>query len=331
MARVALLEGEKLAPGESMLAQLVADHPLGTLNGDRFIVRDAEARHTLGGGTVLDPDAPARKRKTPLRLAELAALKTRDPASASRACSTSAGWTCKRAVLEPRRSSPATCRPTRARQRRPRGLGVLGALGSLKDKLRADLAASTNAFPTRRDRKPRAPAACSFPLPAPVFAALAEALLPTAPCSAAAPGCTCRRIPSRSVAKTKRSGSASAPGLPRPRSTRPGCATWPSGQGATSPRCTACCRSWRDRASSTRSCATCSSAEPSAQLAACAGPGAHASGETRAAEFRDKSGLGRKRAIQMLEFFDRVGYTRRVREAHRLRNADMFGSAAQSV
>jgi selenocysteine-specific elongation factor len=35
--------------------------------------------------------------------------------------------------------------------------------------------------------------------------------------------------------------------------------------------------------------------------------------------------------IQLLEFFDRVGYTRRVREAHRLRNPDLFGSAAQSV
>ena len=48
-------------------------------------------------------------------------------------------------------------------------------------------------------------------------------------------------------------------------------------------------------------------------------------GETRAAEFRDRTGFGRKRAIQVLEFFDRVGYTRRVREAHRLRNPDMFG------
>jgi selenocysteine-specific elongation factor len=39
----------------------------------------------------------------------------------------------------------------------------------------------------------------------------------------------------------------------------------------------------------------------------------------RAARFRDRTGLGRKRAIQVLEFFDRVGYTRRARDAHRLR------------
>jgi len=35
-----------------------------------------------------------------------------------------------------------------------------------------------------------------------------------------------------------------------------------------------------------------------------------------AAAFRDATGLGRKRAIQILEFFDRVGYTRRVRDTH---------------
>jgi selenocysteine-specific elongation factor len=42
-------------------------------------------------------------------------------------------------------------------------------------------------------------------------------------------------------------------------------------------------------------------------------------GDVTAATFRDRVGLGRKRAIQILEFFDRVGYTRRVHEAHRLR------------
>ena len=46
-------------------------------------------------------------------------------------------------------------------------------------------------------------------------------------------------------------------------------------------------------------------------------------GRIRAADFRDRIGGGRKRAIQILEFFDRVGFTRRVgdgqRRAHVLR------------
>lgn len=43
------------------------------------------------------------------------------------------------------------------------------------------------------------------------------------------------------------------------------------------------------------------------------------SGEVEARAFRDATDLGRKRAIQILEFFNRIGYTRRVRDAHMLR------------
>jgi selenocysteine-specific elongation factor len=42
-------------------------------------------------------------------------------------------------------------------------------------------------------------------------------------------------------------------------------------------------------------------------------------GGIEAARFRDTIGVGRKRAIQILEFFDRLGYTRRVRSLHVLR------------
>jgi selenocysteine-specific elongation factor len=47
----------------------------------------------------------------------------------------------------------------------------------------------------------------------------------------------------------------------------------------------------------------------------------------QAASFRDATGLGRKRAIQLLEFFDRVGYTRRVKDTHLLRpDTTLFGA-----
>jgi selenocysteine-specific elongation factor len=42
-------------------------------------------------------------------------------------------------------------------------------------------------------------------------------------------------------------------------------------------------------------------------------------GAARAAEFRDRIGSGRKLAIQILEFFDRAGYTHRVRDDHIVR------------
>jgi selenocysteine-specific elongation factor len=37
------------------------------------------------------------------------------------------------------------------------------------------------------------------------------------------------------------------------------------------------------------------------------------------ARFRDAAGLGRKRAVQLLEYFDRIGLLRRVGDTHRLR------------
>ena len=51
----------------------------------------------------------------------------------------------------------------------------------------------------------------------------------------------------------------------------------------------------------------------------------------QAASFRDATGLGRKRAIQLLEFFDRIGYTRRVQDRHLLRPDTMlFGATPGS-
>ncbi len=74
MGRVSLLQGAGIEPGASGHAQIVLDQPVGALRGDRFILRDQSAQQTLAGGVVLDPFAPARKVRTPTRLAVLAAL-----------------------------------------------------------------------------------------------------------------------------------------------------------------------------------------------------------------------------------------------------------------
>ncbi|WP_019578974.1 selenocysteine-specific translation elongation factor [Pseudomonas mandelii] len=74
--RVALLEGASLAPGGQMFAQLLVNAPVLAVKGDRLILRDQSAQGTLGGGQVLDPFAPARHRRSPERLAQLQALAT---------------------------------------------------------------------------------------------------------------------------------------------------------------------------------------------------------------------------------------------------------------
>ena len=80
--RVALLETGALAPGASGLAQLVLDRPMGAAHGDAVILRDQSARRTIGGGTVIDLFAPPRGRARPARLATLKALLLTEHASA---------------------------------------------------------------------------------------------------------------------------------------------------------------------------------------------------------------------------------------------------------
>jgi len=61
-------------------------------------------------------------------------------------------------------------------------------------------------------------------------------------------------------------------------------------------------------------------ADAVAQLAALVAALNTEQGAARAADLRDRIGGGRKVAIHILEFFDRIGYTRRVRDGHVLRS-----------
>ncbi|QRR32830.1 selenocysteine-specific translation elongation factor [Hydrogenophaga sp. YM1] len=74
MGSVAVLEPAVVEPGGSALVQIVLREPAGAWHGDRVVLRDAAASRTLAGGTVLDPLAPVRYRRTPQRLSELQAL-----------------------------------------------------------------------------------------------------------------------------------------------------------------------------------------------------------------------------------------------------------------
>jgi selenocysteine-specific elongation factor len=78
MARVVPLEREESSFGQPELAQLVFAEPLCAARGDRFILRDSQGSRTIGGGAVLDPVAPARKRRAPERLAWLRTLESLD-------------------------------------------------------------------------------------------------------------------------------------------------------------------------------------------------------------------------------------------------------------
>ncbi len=70
--RVAVLDGSSIAPGEAGWVQLLLDREIGALVGDGVVLRDQSAMRTVAGGRVVDPFPPARGRARPERLAELA-------------------------------------------------------------------------------------------------------------------------------------------------------------------------------------------------------------------------------------------------------------------
>jgi selenocysteine-specific elongation factor len=336
MARVALLQGDRLAPGASMLAQLVSDTPLGAVSGDRFILRDAEARHTLGGGTVLDPDAPARKRKTPLRLAELAALEAADAGERLARLLELGGVDLARRAVHWNRADLAGRLPEdsiRIHAGHADWAFSAAHWASLGEKLVADLAGFHERFPDEQGPEATRARRMFFPrLAAPVFAALAETRVDDGSLQKSGPWL---HLPTHTVALS-----------PEDEALWQRVRTWLA-EATLDPPWTRdlAKRAGRDEASTRRLLQKLARQgrlfqvvrdlfylpEAVAQLAGMVQELEHATGETRAAEFRDKSGLSRKRAIQVLEFFDRVGYTRRVREAHRLRNPELFGGDAHRV
>jgi len=73
-AQVLLLERSSLPPGETAYAQLRLAEPLLLVSGDPYLIRTASPAATIGGGIVLDPFPPARRRRSDEALKLLAAL-----------------------------------------------------------------------------------------------------------------------------------------------------------------------------------------------------------------------------------------------------------------
>jgi selenocysteine-specific elongation factor len=84
MARVGPLDDDLHPPDKAVLARLALDKPIGALANDRFVLRDPTATRTIGGGGVLDPFPPRRGRRTAPRLAQLRALRATDTSAALR-------------------------------------------------------------------------------------------------------------------------------------------------------------------------------------------------------------------------------------------------------
>ncbi len=331
MARVALLEGDALEPGAGMLAQIVCDQPIGALWGDGFVIRDAEARHTLGGGRVLDPWGPPRRRKTPQRLAELAALGAASPAARMAGLIDAAAWglDLKRLAIAWNLADPVARLPPGARLVAQSGLAFSTPVWTrLGETLLLGLARFHAQFPdelgpdTARARRMLLPQ-----LAAAAFTALTEDLIGAGRLVRSGPWL---HLPEHRITLTDNERALFE-------RIRPWLAESPFDPPWTRDLAK---RAGVEEAAMRRLMQKLARQgevyqvvkdlfylpEAVSRLAQMLRDLEDGQEAVRAAALRDASGVGRKRCVQILEFFDRIGYTRRLGEIHRLRNADMFAA-----
>jgi selenocysteine-specific elongation factor len=91
MAAVAVLDAERVDPGTWSIAQLHLESPVTAVWGQPFVLRDASAEHTLGGGTVLQPVAARLRRRHTETLVRVEQLASPDPVVRSAAAAWAAG------------------------------------------------------------------------------------------------------------------------------------------------------------------------------------------------------------------------------------------------
>jgi selenocysteine-specific elongation factor len=81
--RIVVLREKAIGAGETEYVQLVFEKPIAAAVGDRFVVRDTSSSRTIGGGAFIDLRAPERRRRTAERRAEIDAMAEREPARAA--------------------------------------------------------------------------------------------------------------------------------------------------------------------------------------------------------------------------------------------------------
>ena len=332
MARVSPLEADRIEPGASTLVRLALDRPIGALAHDRFVLRDATATRTIGGGVVIDPSPPRRGRRTPARLDQLAALQSDEPAAALRALlSLPPHWTDRatffraRNLREPGQSATLASAPAVA-------LADLLFAPQHLDALRADLlarlAAHHGSAPDQPGLQPERLRVATGRLPPAAFRALLDQLLRQRAIAQDGPWL---RLPTHRVVLSpqderlwqgiQQSIEADRFRPPRTRDLARDLAVPEAVMRATLKRLQRMGRLIEVAPDQFFL------RETMAEMAAIAAALAGSDGTLTAASFRDRLANGRKVAILILEFFDRAGVTVRTGDERRVRpdRIDLFG------
>jgi selenocysteine-specific elongation factor len=337
MARISLLDRERLEPGDSAPVRLTPHQPIGALVWDRIVLRDSGATCTVGGGVVLDPFPPRRGRRTPNRLAQLRALDAASTAEALRAVlAVPPGWTdaaafmLGRNVAEPERAELIISVPA------VHAGGLIlspAAFDGLREAVLAGLAAHHRTAPELPGlqaeplrlmiQPPRRP-------PMAGFAGILQALLRTGLIAQDGPWF---RLPGHRItlsAQDEKIWRAARPMIVAERFRPPRVRDL-----ATALRVPeAAMRVTMKRLMRMGQLVEVAPdhfflRETVAEMAAIAAEAAGPEGSLTAAAFRDRLDNGRKVAIQILEFFDRAGVTVRAGDLRRVRpdRLELFGRA----
>ncbi|WP_022983024.1 selenocysteine-specific translation elongation factor [Ideonella sp. B508-1] len=333
-AHVALLDDAALAPGQTARVQLVLEQPVFVLPGDRFILRNAQASRTIGGGAVIDPFAPERKRRSPERWAYLDALEAALAGGplADLVAQSPTGLLRSRLALLMGRPPEALALADAGLVPLPSGPeDALLLTEAVWQRWREQVLAALARFHERTPDEPGVNAARLRRMALPgqaqpqhdaLWRALLEALLRD---GAIASSGAWLHLPGHEVRLSEGERALAERLLP-----------WVEEGGFDPPWV----RDLAGRAGAPEEVVRQLLRKLARQgqlfqvvkdlfyaasqvqllsgllgLLAARGP----RGQVEARVFRDHTGLGRKRAIQVLEFFDRVGYTRRVQDSHVLR------------
>jgi len=339
---IALLQDGDLAPGTEALAQLVLDAPALVLPGDRVIVRNAQASRTIAGAMVLDPYAPARKRRSDSRMAYLAALAhwidTADtgpllaeaPLGLARSLLVRLTGTATPVVAEHCTHLPL-----------PDGDALLvdsQAWQTLQDQLLQalhrfhEVAPDEHGINAARLRRMALPALQHGPHDA-LYHGLLNALIAAGQIASSG---AWLHLPGHQVQLSEAEQALAQrlmPAITEGRFDPPWVRDLARDHGAGEELVRQLLKKLSRQGLVFQVVKDLFYAAPSMDaLAALTAELAQQAerGEVQAHAFRDATALGRKRAIQILEFFDRVGYTRRVRDTHVLRPGVRWQAGATS-
>jgi selenocysteine-specific elongation factor len=338
MARLSLLEANRLEPGESALVRLTLRQSISVLARDRIVLRDTGATRTIGGGMVLDPFPPRRGRRTPARLDQLAALEAGDAAAALRGLlAVAPGWTDEQPFLRARNVIAADAPGLIAAAGAVAVGGLIlsqAAFDDIRKAVLAALAAQHHAAPELPGLQP-ARLRLAIPQRPPMagFAGILAVLLREGAIAQDGPWL---RLPGHRVTlspQDERIWGAARRMIAADRFRPPRVRDIAGALQAPEPVVRATLKRLQ-RMGQVVEIATDHFflRETVAEMAAIAASVMQAEGVLTAAAFRDRLDNGRKVAIQILEFFDKAGITIRMGDLRKVRadRLGLFGEAPGS-